>query len=82
MKFCCREKTEIEKNISASHLGADPMQQLQSAGLVRQKQDNNQYGLTTVVPSGDCARCSTREVWPVNSATLTMEGYFHSASWF
>ena len=36
----------------------------------------------TVVPSGDCARCSTREVWPDISATLAMDGYFHRHSWF
>ena len=37
--------------------------------------------LTTVVPSGDCAMCSTRDVWPVSSATLTIEGYFQRMSW-
>ena len=37
--------------------------------------------VTTVVPSGDCAMWSTREVWPVSSATLTIDGYFHRMSW-
>ena len=36
----------------------------------------------TVVPSGDCARCRTRDVWPDISATLAMDGYFHRHSWF
>ena len=32
----------------------------------------------TVVPSGDCARCSTRDVWPVISATCaTSAGALH-----
>ena len=35
----------------------------------------------TVVPSGLCAMCSTRLVWPVSSATRTIEGYFHRMSW-
>ena len=35
----------------------------------------------TVVPSGDCAMWSTREVWPVSSATRTIDGYFHRMSW-
>ena len=34
-----------------------------------------------VVPSGLCAMCSTRLVWPVSSATRTIEGYFHRMSW-
>lgn len=37
---------------------------------------------TTVWPSGDCAMCSTRAVWPVNSAIFTIVGYFHRHSWF
>ena len=35
---------------------------------------------TTVLPSGLCAMCRTRAVWPVSSATLTMLGYFHCAA--
>ena len=35
-----------------------------------------------MVPSGLWAMCSTRAVWPVNSAILTMDGYFHRHSWF
>lgn len=38
--------------------------------------------LTTVVPSGLWARCSTRDVCPVSSATFAMEGYFQRQSWF
>ncbi|KNC30303.1 hypothetical protein FF38_07384 [Lucilia cuprina] len=33
--------------------------------------------LITVLPSGDKAICKTLEVWPVSSACLTIEGYFH-----
>lgn len=36
----------------------------------------------TVLPSGEVARCSTREVCPLSSLTLTMLGYFHRQSWF
>ena len=36
----------------------------------------------TDVPSGLCERCNTLEVWPLNSPTLTMLGYFHRQSWF
>mmetsp|Transcript_15058 Transcript_15058/g.38845 ORF Transcript_15058/g.38845 Transcript_15058/m.38845 type:complete len:363 (+) Transcript_15058:245-1333(+) len=36
---------------------------------------------TTVDPSGLCAMWSTRAVWPVSSAALTIEGYFHRMSW-
>jgi len=35
----------------------------------------------TVVPSGEAAICSTRCVWPVSSAALVIEGYFHTMSW-
>jgi len=38
--------------------------------------------LATVVPSGDWARWSTREVCPFISATFAMVGYFHRQSWF
>lgn len=38
--------------------------------------------LTTAVPSGDWAMCSTRAEWPVSSAILAIEGYFHRHSWF
>ena len=37
--------------------------------------------VTTVCPSGDCAMCSTRDVCPVSSATLTIDGYFQRMSW-
>lgn len=38
--------------------------------------------LATVVPSGDWARWSTRDVCPFISATLAIVGYFHRQSWF
>lgn len=36
----------------------------------------------TVQPSGLCAMNSTLEVCPLSSAIFTIEGYFHSVSWF
>jgi hypothetical protein len=55
------------------------------AGSPKQRQKrrvSSAAALTTVVPSGLWARCSTRLVCPVSSATLAMEGYFHRHSWF
>lgn len=36
----------------------------------------------TAEPSGLVAMCSTRDVWPLNSFTRAMVGYFHKHSWF
>lgn len=38
--------------------------------------------VATVYPSGLRAKWRTLDVWPVNSAIFTMEGYFHRHSWF
>lgn len=37
---------------------------------------------TTVCPSGLMAIWRTRQEWPVSSVTLTIDGYFHTVSWF
>ena len=37
--------------------------------------------LHTVVPHGDLARCSTRDVWPRNSLIFVIVGYFQRISW-
>ena len=38
--------------------------------------------MTTVCPSGEVARYSTRVECPVRVVILLMEGYFHTTIWF
>lgn len=69
----------------AAAAGLAALEAAAPAGSPKQDQKrrvSSAAALTTVVPSGLWARCSTREVWPVSSATFAMEGYFQRQSWF
>lgn len=69
----------------AAAAGLAALEAAAPAGSPKQRQKrsvSSAAALTTVVPSGLWARCSTREVCPVSSATFAMEGYFQRQSWF
>ena len=74
------EPTEDEADADADADAADAAA-ASSFHTFQKRSVSSAAAVTMVVPSGDCAMCSTREVCPVSSATLTIDGYFHKHSW-
>ena len=60
---------------AGARVSPEEMHHAQRAIVTFQKRTvSSAEAVTTVWPSGDCAMWRIRAVWPVSSATLTMEG--------